>query len=175
MDYLIVSDTHGDRDILEKIVQAYQGKIRAMFYNGDSELAADDELFHTLLPVIGNMDFDSMFPDDRNYVDSDIKIYQTHGHLYHTERDLNQIRTKATQLDADVITLGHTHQLGAEMIDGKLFINPGSISLPKGQFAYLHGTYAILSVEPNEFKVQFYTRELQPVPSLNFSFSRIRR
>ena len=62
--------------------------------------------------------------------------------------------------------------LGAEKIDGKLFINPGSISLPKGPYAYLKGTYAILTVQPEKFIVQFYTRDLQPVPGLKFEFDR---
>ena len=38
MDYLIVSDTHGDRQILADIIAHYKGHVRAMFYNGDSEL-----------------------------------------------------------------------------------------------------------------------------------------
>lgn len=172
MDYLIVSDTHGDRQILTDIVAHYKGKVRAMFYNGDSELQRSDELFDTLLPVIGNMDDDPMFPDDRDYEDEFVKIYQTHGHLVHTEISLNQLREVASHKDVDVVTSGHTHMLGAEKIDGKLFINPGSISLPKGPYAYLKGTYAILSVEPKKFIVQFYTRDLQPVPGLKFEFDR---
>ncbi|AEJ24064.1 phosphoesterase [Weissella koreensis KACC 15510] len=172
MDYLIVSDIHGDRSILEKIVNHYVDQVQAMFFNGDSELKADDELFQQIQPVIGNMDFDSLFPDDRLYGDRWIKIYQTHGHLYHTESDLNLIREHVAPLDANVVTLGHTHQLGAEMIDGKLFINPGSISLPRGPYAYLKGTYAILSVQPKQLDVQFYNRELEPVEEMSFSFNR---
>src|SRR5699024_11290181 len=48
MDYLIVSDTHGDRQILADIIAHYKGHVRAMFYNGDSELQRSDELFDTL-------------------------------------------------------------------------------------------------------------------------------
>ncbi|QIL50890.1 YfcE family phosphodiesterase [Weissella coleopterorum] len=172
MDYLLVSDIHGDRTILEKIVNHYHDQVHAMFFNGDSELSADDELFRQIQPVIGNMDFDELFPDDRLYGDRWIKIYQTHGHLYHTEASLNQIRTHVATLDADVVTLGHTHQLGAEIIDGKLFINPGSISLPRGPYAYLKGTYAILSVQTDNLQVQFYNRELEPIEGLNFIFDR---
>lgn len=172
MDYLIISDIHGDRSILEKIVNHYADQVQSMFFNGDSELKADDELFQKIKPVIGNMDFDALFPDDRLYGDRWIKIYQTHGHLYHTESGLNQIREHVGPLDADVVTLGHTHQLGAEMIDGKLFINPGSISLPRGPYAYLKGTYAILSVQPKQLDVRFYNRELEPVEELDFSFNR---
>lgn len=172
-DYLIVSDTHGDRDILEKIVDHYRGnKVKAMFYNGDSELDRSDILFDELLPVIGNMDDDSMFPDDRDYADGNVTIYQTHGHLVHTEHSLDLLREVAAAKKVDVVISGHTHLLGAEMIDDRLFINPGSISLPKGQYAYLKGTYAILSVDETHYAVQFYTRDLQPVPTLHVEFTR---
>jgi putative phosphoesterase len=173
-DFLIVSDAHGDRAILEKIVGHYRGHVKAMFYNGDSELDADDELFQDLLPVIGNMDYDPMFPDDRVHEESLVTIYQTHGHLFHTEMNLNALREAAAVHQADVVTSGHTHVLGAEMIDGRLFVNPGSISLPKGEYAYLGGTYAILSVTEDAFHVQFYTRDLAPVPGLVFDFKRPR-
>ncbi|MCM0582278.1 YfcE family phosphodiesterase [Weissella diestrammenae] len=172
MDYLFVSDAHGDRAVLGKIVTAYQNKVHAIFYNGDSELPADDELFNTMLPVIGNMDFDAMFPDDRQYHDATIDIYQTHGHLYQTELNLNQIRQKVSTLNIEVVTLGHTHQLGAEVIDNKLFINPGSIALPKGPYAYIGGTFAILTVTADTLQVQFYNRDLRAVPELQFSFPR---
>lgn len=172
MDYLIISDTHGDRQILVDIVNHYQGHVKSMFYNGDSELKRSDELFDTLLPVIGNMDTDPMFPDDCDYQDKYLKLYQTHGHLVHTELSLNHLREVVAPKDVDVVTSGHTHMLGAEMIDGKLFVNPGSISLPKGTYAYLKGTYALLSVEPEQFHVQFYTRDMQPVPELVFEFNR---
>ena len=85
---------------------------------------------------------------------------------------LNQLREVASAKGVDVVTSGHTHVLGAEEIDGRLFINPGSIALPKGQYAYLGGTYAILTVEPTQFIVQFYTRDMQPVDGLRFTFKR---
>ncbi|MDR3190920.1 MAG: YfcE family phosphodiesterase [Lactobacillaceae bacterium] len=170
MDYLFVSDAHGDREILVKIRDAYRGKVRAMFYNGDSELERSDELFNDYLPVIGNMDFDTMFPDDRDYRDDDVTIFQTHGHLYQTELNLNRLRQTATQKGVNVVTSGHTHKLGAEMIDDQLYLNPGSISLPKGRYAHLGGTYAILSVTPAGYTVQFYTRDLKPVEGLRATF-----
>ena len=143
-----------------------------MFYNGDSELSSEDGLFDKLLAVKGNMDFDSGFTDEREYKDELVTIYQTHGHLVHTELNLNHLRERAAEKGVDVVISGHTHVLGAEMIDNRLFINPGSISLPKGPHAFLHGTYAILTVDAKNMTVQFYTRDQQPVDTLKFSFKR---
>ncbi len=54
--------------------------------------------------------------------------------LSHTEED-------ARKVDADVYMFGHTHIPRAEVVNGKLSLNPGSISLPKGgspaSFAFL--------------------------------------
>ncbi|WP_373751657.1 YfcE family phosphodiesterase [Weissella soli] len=172
MEYLIISDAHGDRSILEKIVNAYRGKVRAMFYNGDSELDASDELFNDLMPVIGNMDYDEMFPADCDYQDSELSLYQTHGHFYHTEMDLNRLREAVASKPATVVTSGHTHVIGAEMIDGRLFINPGSIALPKGPYAYLGGTYAILTVTPAMYQVTYYHRDMTPVAGFSFTFKK---
>ncbi|GAK31259.1 phosphoesterase [Weissella oryzae SG25] len=170
--YLIISDTHGDRKILTELFDHYKGQVKAIFYNGDSELAANDSVFKDVWTVIGNMDNDANFPDEHHYQDGLINLYQTHGHLFGTERTLNQLRQKAADLAVDIVTSGHTHQLGAEVIDHRLFINPGSISLPKGTYAYLGGTYAILSVSTNQYTVTFYTRDAKPVDNLEFSFKR---
>lgn len=35
---IVMSDSHGDRDIVADIKNRYQGKVDAIFHNGDSEL-----------------------------------------------------------------------------------------------------------------------------------------
>ncbi len=59
--FLIVSDTHGDRDILVDIFNHWQSNVAAVFYNGDSELSANDSVFDGVSTVIGNMDTDDDF------------------------------------------------------------------------------------------------------------------
>lgn len=49
----------------------------------------------------------------------------THGHLYDTENIPNINK-------GDIIISGHTHLLRAEEKDGIYYINPGSVSIPKG-------------------------------------------
>lgn len=63
MKILAVSDTHGDRAILETILKQ-QPDLDGYFYAGDSELPADDSLFQTYHAVEGNMDFDPNFPHE---------------------------------------------------------------------------------------------------------------
>lgn len=39
---IVMSDSHGDRQIVEEIKNHYKGKVDAIFHNGDSELESID-------------------------------------------------------------------------------------------------------------------------------------
>lgn len=64
------------------------------------------------------------------------------------------------------------HKEGAVSYDHKLFINPGSTTLPKGLRADLGGTYAVLEVTDDKYIVTFYTRQHQAVPDLTVTVNR---
>ncbi|WP_303220499.1 metallophosphoesterase family protein, partial [Enterococcus asini] len=57
MKYLVVSDNHGDRQILVDLVNHFQEQVDLFIHCGDSELPADDELFAIYQGVGGNCDF----------------------------------------------------------------------------------------------------------------------
>ena len=56
---IVMSDSHGDRAIVEEIRNHYIGKVDAIFHNGDSELPSDDEVWQGIQVVAGNMAEDS--------------------------------------------------------------------------------------------------------------------
>jgi putative phosphoesterase len=62
---------------------------------------------------------------------------------------------RAREVEADIVCFGHSHILGAEMIEGILFINPGSILLPRERS---EKTYIILDV--HEWKMLLSVFEL---------------
>ena len=41
---VVMSDSHGDRDIVKDIKNHYLGKVDAIFHNGDSELPSSDPM-----------------------------------------------------------------------------------------------------------------------------------
>ena len=58
--------------------------------------------------------------------DSGLNIFATHGHLYNTGH-------LPPMMSIDVLLHGHTHVPAFEKIgDNKYYINPGSVSIPKG-------------------------------------------
>ncbi|CAK8054243.1 YfcE family phosphodiesterase [Eupransor demetentiae] len=175
---LIVSDIHGDRAILEEIRHHWDGKVEATFYNGDSELAADDPVFDGVSTVIGNKDTDDNFVPARSTEIDGLRIFQTHGHLYDATvpgewANLKEMDAMANEVGAQLVLFGHTHKVGTELFDHKLFINPGSISLPLGPLAdRLGGTYAVLSIDDQILTVEFYNRKNEVIPELQFEIKR---
>ena len=60
----------------------------------------------------------------------DRTLFITHGHRHSVKSNLMVLSYRAKEVGADIACFGHSHQLGAEMVNGTLFINPGSIRLP---------------------------------------------
>ncbi|WP_041762764.1 MULTISPECIES: YfcE family phosphodiesterase [Leuconostoc] len=175
--FLIISDTHGDRDILVQIINHWRSKVDGIFYNGDSELSAQDDVFSDVYTVLGNMDYDPDFAETHTETVAGTTFFQTHGHLYQatvpgTWANLSLMDQAAQSRGAQVVLFGHTHLEGAVSYHHKLFINPGSISLPKGPRAMIGGTYAILAVEEKQYVVHFYNRAQQLLENLTVSVER---
>nr|WP_295730001.1 metallophosphoesterase [uncultured Limosilactobacillus sp.] len=172
MKILLVSDNHGDKKILETIADHFAGQVDEMFHCGDSNIDASRQLMKRYSTVIGNTDWGLDYPE---VVTRHIKgqvITVTHGHLYQVNRTLTPLLLLAQETNADVVAYGHTHQLAVTQRDQRLFINPGSISLPRGQYANIGGTFAIVEATTDQFNVQYYDRNLKPIPKLKFIFHR---
>ena len=83
---IVMSDSHGDRAIVEEIRNHYIGKVDAIFHNGDSELPSDDEVWQGIQVVAGNMDFYDGYPERLVTDLAGTIIAQTHGHLFGRKR-----------------------------------------------------------------------------------------
>ncbi|WP_125705368.1 YfcE family phosphodiesterase [Lacticaseibacillus daqingensis] len=166
-----VSDAHGDRGILLKILKQ-QPDAEAYFYAGDSELAADAPVFQTYRAVAGNMDYDPAFPLTLTATVAGVTIFMTHGHRFGVNYGLDQLIEAGEQAGANLVLFGHTHALGVAQHNGMVILNPGSISQPRGQFARLGGTYAVIDVTSAAVTCTYYQRDGQPAPGLRRTFTR---
>lgn len=131
MKIVVLSDTHGDANLIEQVYEQDQDA-NAFFHCGDSELAYDDAHFHNMYRVKGNCDFDRNFADDLLVPVGERSIFMTHGHLYNIKMTLTPLDYKAQETGADIVLFGHSHLLGAEQIGDTLFLNPGSLLIPRG-------------------------------------------
>lgn len=172
MNYLVISDNHGDREILATLFARYRGNIDGIYHCGDSELKADDAVFDNVSVVEGNNDLRGEFPDDVERDTGGEHVLMTHGDLYGVSMGLTHLSLKAQSVNATLVFYGHTHQLAAEMVGDCLYLNPGSISLPRGTYAPVGGTYALVNTTPTSVAVAFYDRQSQLVPGLQFKFTR---
>ncbi|MGX7030999.1 metallophosphoesterase [Vagococcus zengguangii] len=170
MKYLVVSDNHGQRDILVELVNKYRGKVDAMFHCGDSELEPTDELWHEMLVVTGNCDFDRRYKKFQEVTIGTDKIYMTHGHLSAVRMDLRSLFYEAKEQEANIALYGHTHVLHAEVAEDLLIVNPGSISQPR--YPYKVKTYALIESDLEQYCVTYYNEKHELIEELTKTFSR---
>lgn len=150
---LVVSDSHGVTKELGELKKRHQHEVDLMIHCGDSQLMADDRNMDGFVAVRGNCDSDIRYPMDRLEVVAGKKVYVTHGHKYSVKISLMSLNYRAIELEADIVCFGHSHVLGAEMINGILFLNPGSILLPR---ELRKKTYVILDVLKGKIKMSVF-------------------
>ncbi len=177
MKLLIASDIHGDLESTEKMLAAFSAHgcerivlLGDILYHGPrNNLPAAyapkevidllNEKRNVILAVRGNCDteVDQMVLDfpilaDYAYILLDeISIFATHGHKYNLS-SLPPLR------EGEVLLHGHTHVLSATEFGNKnIYLNPGSVSLPKEgnpktYMIYENRTFIIYDFEGNEIK-----------------------
>ena len=176
MKYMIASDIHGSAYFCRKMLNAFEKEkacrlvlLGDLLYHGPrNDLPRDyapkqvipmlNEHKHEILAIRGNCDaeVDQMvleFPVMADYailIDEGKTFYLSHGHIYN-EENLPPLHK------GDVFLYGHTHVLRAEKKDGQVYLNPGSVSLPKEgnvpSYATLeHGLFTIRDFDGNMIK-----------------------
>lgn len=131
MKIVVLSDTHGNAEIIEQVF-AQESDADAFFHCGDSELAYTNPVFHDMHRVRGNCDYDNQFLEDLVVPIGNRRVFMTHGHLYNIKMTLATLDYKAQETAADIVLFGHSHLLGTEQVGEALFLNPGSLLLPRG-------------------------------------------
>ena len=139
MKVLIVSDIHGGYNNLLKVINDNKdfdlllilGDILSGYSDFNFELIDLLNSYNTkIIAVRGNCDRDVEkldFSMDNEYIMTSIDnkiFFLTHGHLYDRHSNLN--------IDYDVYIQGHTHVPVMLEENNILYLNPGSVTLPRG-------------------------------------------
>lgn len=164
---LVVSDSHGMTKELRTIRERHLNEVDLMVHCGDSQLLANDLALDGFLTVRGNCDMDSTFPLDVTSVTGGKKIYVTHGHKYSVKTSLMNLYYRAQEVHADIVCFGHSHVLGAEVKGGILFVNPGSILLPRGR---REQTYVLLNVLEDKIVLSVFDLQGKELTALSREF-----
>lgn len=164
---LVISDSHGLTNELIRIKEKHKDEVNLLLHCGDSELSANDPALDGFIVVRGNCDFDEKFPEESVQTVGDTNIMITHGHRYQVKSTLTSLSYRALELDAKIVCFGHSHILGAEMLNGILFLNPGSIRLPRQR---KEKTYCIIELIDDKIILNVYDINLGLLTELNHEF-----
>lgn len=157
MQIAVISDTHRYAYVLNQLLDIVKDT-DMIIHLGDN--VEDVEFFEgkykgKIINVRGNCDFGSSVPVERLEIIEGKKVLITHGHKYDVKYDLNRIKYRAQELQADIVLFGHTHESLAICEQGVWFMNPGSAALPRDSSKSI----AILKIENN--KVDISLRKLK--------------
>ncbi|KHE66889.1 metallophosphoesterase family protein [Halobacillus sp. BBL2006] len=161
---LIMSDSHGLTEEVTEVKERHKHEVDAMLHCGDSELAHDSEELQDFHYAKGNCDFEPEMENDQVVTVGDVTFLVTHGHLYQIKSTLMPLSYRAEEVGAQVACFGHSHIAGAEKVNETLFINPGSLRLPRDRE---EPTYAILEWDStDDVHLQFYHVNGKPMSDL---------
>lgn len=161
---LILSDSHGLTKEIVEIKNRHH--LKYMIHCGDSELSMEDPVLEDIIKVRGNCDYDSGFPDEKIIKLDSLTFLITHGHLHDVRSGLTNLSYRATEKNAQIVCFGHTHIAGAKKRGHQIFINPGSIRLPRNRS---EKTYAILEWETHDkIQVLFYNTNGKLIEDLTY-------
>lgn len=188
MKVMVISDIHGSSEALKKAVLAFETEkcdklliLGDVLYHGPRNDLPEghnpkecidilNSLSDKIIGVKGNCDaeVDQMvlnFPIMSDYLFlelGDKTVFATHGQ--NLESQLESVAKNAS-----VILSGHTHVTTFKKENGKIFANPGSISLPKEETkpGYIILDSAKLFLKIN-YRITLKTLEGETVESFNF-------
>lgn len=150
MKILITSDSHGLEKELLELVERHKHDVETFIHCGDSELASDSAEMTPYLAVKGNCDSDAHYRNDLITEVDSIKVFVTHGHLYNVKMTAMNLLYKAEECAANIICFGHTHVAGSFKEGDHIFINPGSLRLPRN---IEEKTYVICDIDSERMHV----------------------
>lgn len=138
MKFLVISDTHGNYPLAIKALEQ-EGGIRQIIHLGDelADARIIEEITDTqVLKVAGNCDLTSSELREITTTFGRKRFFITHGDKYNVKAGLTQLKRKAVEEKAQIVLYGHTHLASIEIIDGILYVNPGSLNQASSSTSY---------------------------------------
>ena len=155
IELLVMSDTHGDTSLAEKVLKKHQDA-DIVIHLGD--YFRDADRLHELYPkirfetVYGNSDYMiGEVPIEKLLEIEGQRVLLTHGHRYSVKWGIDRLHAKAQYENIQLLLFGHTHISQMEYGPGYILVNPGSISDPRGGD---DETYAVVIIDHAKINVE---------------------
>ena len=133
MKVLIVSDTHRKNENFLKVLERV-APIDMLVHCGDiegSEYLIAQAAGCPVEMVVGNNDFFSDLPREKEFYIRKYKVWLTHGHTYYVSMGNEYLKEEARARSADIVMYGHTHRPVVDIEGGLVAVNPGSLTYPR--------------------------------------------
>ena len=148
----IISDTHGYLDTIDLVLDATMDQNIDMWLHagdyGDDARYMQTRINVPVYAVRGNNDrVQPLEPKEQLIPLEDTYIYMTHGHEVSYDKRIPELVHIGNAMGARLI---------AKHIGDTLFVNPGSIALPRDGSG---GTFAIVTYEDGAFDVEFVYKQ----------------
>lgn len=150
MKVVIISDSHGDIKVLERIYQI-NTNADIFIHLGDYEVP-EHYLSHYIF-VRGNCDFLSNAPLKRDLEFSFGVIHFEHGHNINFSNFENYIKSNSPL----IFLFGHTHKKFAQKYHNTYIFNPGSLTRPRDSNI---GSYLIIEINQQTKEIEYEFKEL---------------
>ena len=162
MKVLILSDSHGDSGVVRTLIERYKHKVQTVVHLGDNvkDLMQFDPDYPGInfVAVAGNCDFYGGLPKERILTvgGGNKKVLLLHGHNIGVKSGLDRLMYYAQEKEVDACLFGHTHMPFVhvhepvflvdeeEITRSCFFMNPGSVSEPRGGS---RAAYGILTID----------------------------
>lgn len=147
----ILSDTHMMKKFMDMTIP-YLKDCDLIIHAGDN--FSDSKYIHSMtnvgvMAVKGNCDFENV-EEELVFEVEGKTIFLCHGDRYGVKYGIDEIEKKAKEYEADIVIFGHTHIPLQIEKDSILYINPGSVSLPR-QVTYR--SFVIMDIQDSNIKI----------------------
>ncbi|MGY5855980.1 MAG: YfcE family phosphodiesterase [Candidatus Thorarchaeota archaeon] len=178
---LVFGDTHipSRRD---SIPEAFYNRIEQTNYDlalitGD--LVREPEMLSALPPlprsfiVVGNMDYGSQYNFHEQIQLDDFNVLLLHGTQLRPRGNIKQLWEIVQEIEADVAIHGHTHIASIDLLEDRLFLNPGTISGATGGWGgKTDASFIELEVSKNELMVKLFRTDWKIVKESTLRFQK---
>lgn len=148
----ILSDTHMMKKFMDKTIP-YLKECDLIIHAGDN--FSDSKYIHNMtnvdiMAVKGNCDFEEV-EDELVFEVEGKTIFLCHGDKYGVKYGTDILGEKAKKCGANIVIFGHTHTPLHIEKDDILYINPGSVSLPR-QVKYK--SFILMEIEDKDVSIK---------------------
>lgn len=130
---LIVSDTHRRNEKYLDVISKC-GPFDRVIHCGDvegGEFTICEAAGCPVEMVMGNNDFFSELPREKEFMLGKYKVWLTHGHNYYVSMDNQTIKQEARARGVDIVMYGHSHKPVVDYDKEIIAVNPGSLTYPR--------------------------------------------